>query len=229
MKDKNSILLGLLYHIYFKITTNWLFIFLFVPDTDREEEYCYNNHGTHRTKWTKYPNDKLLIDYIWVETNSTKSHPREYFCRSMRTHKPPKEWKYEKNWIYDSSYHRKCYFEFSNRKYDSSRILQYSTTREGIRKITRHHLESEFVSSIPVFISRDREIDCIEYANKGESSNDQIFTHRKNKLKNKNSHKFVGAWWNDEINTTKTYTLIQVRESHALVPSFATILTVGDW
>lgn len=38
--------------------------FWFFPDTDRQDKNHHDDHGAHRTEWTKYSDDILLINDI---------------------------------------------------------------------------------------------------------------------------------------------------------------------
>ena len=147
------------------------------PDTDREDKNRDNDDGTNGTERTKNSNDKFLVDHIWVKHHSTGSESREDFCWEHGFREPSPESDEEEDRVDDGCYHREGDFKISNRKDDSSRILEYSRTWELVWEIAGHQLECCTVSAIPVLVGRDWKIDGIEYADSREDGDDEIFFH----------------------------------------------------
>ena len=161
------------------------FLQSFFPYRSCEDGYSDDDESTHGTKWAEDSYDKFLRDNIRIEKDATDRHDSENFRENDIFLEPSKKCKNKKYGIDEHGYHRKCYFKISDRKNDSTRILEYTTTGEWIRNITGHHLKSFFICPIPVFIRRNREVYSIEYPDSSEYGDDNIFTHRKNR---KNTH-----------------------------------------
>ncbi len=162
------------------ISNEWYFylFFLALPDTDRENTDDDDDSGTHRTEWTKYANNNFLRNHIAVKENATCREGCEDFCWAGFLREPSDQSYEQEDRVDDHGDHRECDLEFSYREDNRARILENSTTREGIGNITRHRLESGTICPIPVFVRRDREVYRVKNPNSGENGDDKIFFHR---------------------------------------------------